>query len=93
MTDAPQPDLTVEWTYEGYRSVVFWDGANLTPEALRDFAERVSKPILFEARDAQSLRAAIDRVADESGLRPEYLKSGHDDPLNLLFGVTLWPKG
>jgi len=92
MTDTPQPDLTVRWRYEGYREVAFWDGANLTPEALRDFAERVSKPIMFGAEDTQSLRAAIDRIVDESGLRPEYLISGHGDPLRRRFGVTLRPK-
>ena len=87
----PEPSLTVEWTHDGYRDVAFWDASGMTPEALHNFAERVSERIMFESKDTKALKESIDRAAEESGLRAEYLTSGHDDPLQWRFGVTLRP--
>ena len=86
-----EPFCTIEWHGEGRQQIRLFDGADLTADTEESICREVAQAA-FNANSIAALKGAVSGVAERRGLRGEWLKGGHADPLDQIAAFTLWPE-
>jgi hypothetical protein len=84
-----EPNCTIEWFYDGYRSVWLYDGTKGSAR-FRDFCHALGLAS-GDAKSVEALTTAIERLAADTNLHVRvYPGPGHDDPLRNTFRVGVF---
>ena len=84
------PFCKIEWHGEGRQQIRVFDGAELSTDRAQDVCVALAEGCHDVSTIAQ-LRTTVQTIASRFGLRSEWLKGGHADPLDQVAAFTLWP--